>query len=118
MDNAAIAAKILSFDPKAQWVYNRFCRTCARHIYPNDIICKKCKTSVADCIKHPLPFLTSATAIEKVVLWIRGGGLDGFLPREELYQQSIQAIEVAYRDFVRIGSDYKREIATYIMYKI
>ena len=33
--------------------------------------CKKCGTPVSDPIKHPLPFLTSGSAIDKLLAWVR-----------------------------------------------
>lgn len=52
------------------WVYNRHCKFCGRYLY-DETKCKKCHTPTNNPILRPIPFLSSATAIEKLILWLR-----------------------------------------------
>jgi hypothetical protein len=73
-DNETLVKAILLIDPEAHWVNNRYCEFCAQFLYVeslDDKKCKKCKTEITDPTSRALPFLTSATAIEKLILWLR-----------------------------------------------
>lgn len=74
MTNEDLAAMITRIDPSAKsWVYNWYCGTCARFLYPEDksATCKKCNSPKHGGIPRPIPFITSATAVEKLVKWLR-----------------------------------------------
>ena len=70
-----LAALILKSDSTASnWVYNRYCGCCAKYLYPEELeqgCCKKCKAGVDISIDRPIPFSSSGTAIEKLLLWAR-----------------------------------------------
>lgn len=72
-DNEAVSEAICKIDSEAdKWVYNRYCRYCGKFIHPEDTnVCAKCKTPTTDPVKRALPFLSSATAIEKLIVWVR-----------------------------------------------
>ena len=40
-------------------------------LYPDNTECKKCRRQTTDPVLRVIPFLTSATAIEKLTLWVR-----------------------------------------------
>jgi len=66
-----LAEIIEEIDPSArEWVYNRYCRHCGRYLY-SDSECNKCGSPAVDPVTRPLPFQTSATAIEKLVVWAK-----------------------------------------------
>jgi hypothetical protein len=71
--NEQLAEALVRVDPSTRsWVYNKYCGYCGRFAYQDDIAagtCKKCNTSLDRAILRPLPFLTSATAIEKLAEW-------------------------------------------------
>ena len=71
--NDSLAELISSLDPSAEWAFNKHCQYCGRFLYPEETVaCKKCGTAIKSPVTRPLPFLTSATAIEKLLLWLRG----------------------------------------------
>ena len=71
-NNETLAELILSADPAAKtWIYNKHCGYCGKFIYRDETECKKCHTSVLKAISRPLPFLSSATALEKLIVWVR-----------------------------------------------
>jgi len=76
-NNDRLAGIIISIDPSADWVYNKYCGFCGKFLYPEEVNsrCKKCKTLVTSSdhpiVKRPIPFLSSATAIEKLIVWMR-----------------------------------------------
>ncbi len=73
--NEALADLIVKIDPEADyWVYNRHCESCGKFLYPESISaeqCAKCKADVKNPVETPQPFLTSATAFEKFVVWLK-----------------------------------------------
>jgi len=71
--NETLAELIIKFDNKSEeWVYNRHCEYCGKFLYPEETKhCKKCKTTIKNPVKRAIPFLNSATAIEKLILWVR-----------------------------------------------
>lgn len=75
MTNEELAAIILRHDKLArEWVFNFYCSQCARYLYTEDLTnktCKKCKSSTAEAIGHAIPFITSATALEKLIAWVK-----------------------------------------------
>lgn len=66
---------ILKSDPMAgSWIYNRYCGCCAKYLYPEELelgCCKKCKAGIDISIDRPIPFSSSGTAIEKLLVWAR-----------------------------------------------
>ena len=66
-----LAEIIIKLDPTALWVYNRYCRSCGTFLYLDNTACKKCRKPTTDPVLRVIPFLTSATALEKLVSWIR-----------------------------------------------
>lgn len=72
INNETLAELICQVDQNGDWVYNEYCSYCGRYLYIEESVeCKKCHTSVKSAIKRPLPFMTSGTAIEKLLLWVR-----------------------------------------------
>ena len=75
MSNEKLAAIILKHDKSAKdWVFNFYCQSCARYLYPEDLAngtCKRCKAKTENAIGHAIPFLTSATALEKLIVWVK-----------------------------------------------
>lgn len=75
MTNENLAQLIIKHDYTASsWVFNYYCSNCARFLYQDDLasgICKKCKTKTETPVGHPIPFTTSATALEKLIIWVR-----------------------------------------------
>lgn len=73
--NDALAELIVKLDPGSDyWVYNRHCEQCGKFLYPESIEakqCKKCNAPMKNPIETPQPFLTSATAFEKFVIWLK-----------------------------------------------
>jgi len=67
----ALAEIIIKLDPTALWVHNRYCRSCGTFLYLDNIACKKCRKPATDPVLRVIPFLTSATALEKLVSWVR-----------------------------------------------
>lgn len=96
MTNEELAVLILKADPDARaWVYNRYCGYCARFLYPEDVArgrCKKCNTKTDNAIGRPLPFLTSGTAIEKLIIWVRDMARDGKIPHS-VFEKMYDAID-------------------------
>jgi hypothetical protein len=70
-NDETMAEVIIKLDPSARWVYNKYCRYCGKFLYPDNIECKKCRRPTTDPVLRVIPFLTSATAIEKLILWVR-----------------------------------------------
>lgn len=72
-NNETLAELVIKHDPAAEkWVFNRHCSFCGKFLYPEEITkCKKCKKSVKESLKRPIPFLTSASAVEKLIVWVR-----------------------------------------------
>jgi len=73
-DNEALAIAICKRDPDAdKWAYNKHCSYCGKFLYPEerDSKCKKCGVKANNAIARAIPFLTSATAIEKLIIWIK-----------------------------------------------
>ena len=69
--NEHLADLIAKIDPiSKQWVYNRHCGYCGRFMYVDEVKCKKCRTAVCPILR-PIPFSSSATAIEKLLIWLR-----------------------------------------------
>lgn len=75
MTNEELAFSILRHDRSARkWIFNHYCSNCSRFLHIEDITggkCRKCGTSTTTAIGQPIPFLTSATAIEKLLVWLR-----------------------------------------------
>lgn len=96
--NEQLAEIIIQIDPSADWIFNKYCGFCGKFLYSEDLsakLCKKCKSKTVDCVKHPIPVLTSGTAFEKVVQWIRD---KTFANRDEsekleVYQSILKSIE-------------------------
>jgi uncharacterized membrane protein YvbJ len=64
--------KVLAVDPTASlWLYNYYCEYCGRFLYDNEAKCKKCGTTVKHPARHPIPFVKSATATQKLIIWVR-----------------------------------------------
>jgi len=73
-NNDALAAVVMTKDPSAgSWVYNRHCQFCGKFLYPEESSskCSKCNTQVTTPLLRVLPFISSATAIEKLLVWTR-----------------------------------------------
>lgn len=69
--NERLASRVIAITPEdSQWVFNRYCQNCGRFLYTDDW-CRKCGTEADDPIKHPIPFANSATAMEKLMLWLK-----------------------------------------------
>jgi len=80
--NDNIAFLITRRDPSAEsWVYNKHCGHCGKFLYQDEHKCRKCKTSSRNNIKRPIPFLSSATAIEKLICWLRRKGHNELLSK-------------------------------------
>jgi hypothetical protein len=76
-NNEALAEAIVKSDPTAEWVYNKYCPYCGKFLYPEETSnCKKCKSPADKPVKRVIPFLTSAVAIEKLLLWVRDNKKD------------------------------------------
>jgi hypothetical protein len=72
--NQEIADLIYKIDPDADWIYNNYCSFCGQFLYPEHLLkklCKKCQNSTSTSIKRTISFVTSGTALEKVLLWIK-----------------------------------------------
>ena len=85
---------IMRYDPTADaWVYNRYCSFCARFIYPGEDNkpCKKCKYDTSKAIKRSIPFLSSATALEKLLSWFRSRSIT-YSDRDGINNQIIDII--------------------------
>ena len=64
--------------PVRDWIFNYYCTRCARFLYIEDFTnskCRKCGAPTKDAIGHAIPFLVSATALEKLIVWIRSNKL-------------------------------------------
>lgn len=95
ISNDELAILILKLDPRATWVYNKYCGYCAKFLYPEELAnrrCKKCNTSTdRGPISRAIPFITSGTAFEKVLEWVKGRYVanvithDQYLPLAGLY---------------------------------
>lgn len=94
-DNEAVSEVVCRLDRDAdKWVYNRYCRYCGKFIHPEDgAECPKCKTPTSNPVKRALPFLSSATAIEKLIIWVRRDGASPQLVNRisEIFDQWIKS---------------------------
>lgn len=100
-----LAGLIENIDPGAGWVYNRHCEYCGKFLYPEETTrCKKCHTPTDNALRRPIPFLQSATAIEKLILWVRS--------RQDLadLKGTIAIILARWLDSERDASTYRLEI--------
>lgn len=71
-DNNQRLAKLLSKYDNSDWMYNKHCPSCNKFLYPDELStsrCKRCRSKLDNALKHPLPFCTSASAIEKLIVW-------------------------------------------------
>lgn len=73
-DSFQLAEMICKIDPAAvKWIYNKYCGSCAKFLYADELAqhkCKKCYTNTASMISRPIPFVSSATAMEKLISWV------------------------------------------------
>ena len=71
VSNDSLAELIIKIDPGAErWAFNRHCGYCGRYMYQDESNCKKCHSKTRPMLR-PIPFMTSATAIEKLLMWLR-----------------------------------------------
>jgi len=104
-NNEALAEAIIKSDSTAEWVYNRYCSYCGKFLYPEETgNCKKCKAPVNEPVKRVIPFLTSAVAIEKLLLWVRNNKRDAQL------LENIVGIIKTWTQSQRSAETYKLEI--------
>ena len=73
VDTKALAELISKIDPTSTWQYNEYCPKCGTFIHDGKNQCRKCNCNFLSNtpIKNAIPFATSATAIEKLILWLR-----------------------------------------------
>ena len=73
-NNDTLAELIYNADPSANWLFNLHCSYCGKFLYPEEMKvskCRKCSTDTSKALKRTIPFLSSATAIEKLLMWLR-----------------------------------------------
>ena len=102
--NECLAQVIISADPSATWVYNKHCPYCGRYLYPEETVkCKKCKTSTTNALSRPIPFLSSAAAIEKLLIWLRN-------PKYKEILNQVEKIIISWLNSDRGPDTYRLEI--------
>lgn len=111
-NDEALSELVVDIDRNAtRWAYNRHCKNCGRFLYPEEVEhCKKCKHAAVDHIKRAIPFLNSATAIEKLVIWIRDSLCEIDKPTSDKLLSDIEAKIVDWINSSRSASTYRLEI--------
>lgn len=70
--NHDLAALITEIDDDAKGIFfNRFCDYCGKFLFPEETACKKCGTTATTPVYRAIPFKTSATAIAKLITWLK-----------------------------------------------
>ncbi len=120
LDNEALSKLIARISPREDWAYNKHCHNCGVFLYEEDKKnnrCRKCKAfndfGVGEsCPNAPvfraLPFLTSASAIEKLLVWVRSKK-DDSKTFEELHL-TLTRIVVSWLKSDRDVDSYKSQI--------